>query len=58
MDRGDDRNLIFSAFFEGQFRLYRMPLKEPESDDLDCRSAVRRTSVDVEPFEPPLKLTR
>jgi len=53
-ERDADRNLVFSAFFESRFRLYRMPLKEPEYRiPVDERMAA---TTDAEPFEPPLSL--
>jgi Tol biopolymer transport system component len=52
--RGGDRNLVFSAIYEGTFRLYRMPLKEPER----IIPAEQRLEepIEAEPFEPPLSL--
>jgi len=53
-ERDADRNLVFSAFYESRFRLYRMPLKEPEYRiSVEERMA---TTTDAEPFEPPLSL--
>jgi WD40 repeat protein len=53
-ERSGDRNLVFTAYFEGTYRLYRMPLKEPEQ----IIPAEERFAepIDVEPFEPPLSL--
>ena len=30
-ERGDEQQLLFTAFYQGSFSLYRMPLKEPEA---------------------------
>jgi len=47
--------LAFVAFYQGTFRLYRMPLDQPEST---IASEERLESpVEAEPFEPPLRLT-
>jgi len=46
--------LVMSAYFDGTFRLYRMPLRQEESH------AAAETTVtgaaEAQPFEPPLKL--
>jgi hypothetical protein len=53
-ERGGDRNLVFTAFYEGTFRLYRMPLKDPEQTiPAEQRFA---EPIEAEPFEPPLSL--
>ena len=53
--RGDDRFLVFNAFFEGTFRLYRMPLRAPE---LRIPAEERlNLSVEAEPFKPDLQLS-
>jgi len=53
--RGDERFLVFNAFFEGTFRLYRMPLRAPE---LRIPAEERlNLSVEAEPFKPALDLT-
>ena len=53
--RGDDRFLVFNAFFEGTFRLYRMPLRAPE---LRIPAEERlNLSVEAEPFKPALDLS-
>lgn len=52
--RDDERHLAFQAFFEGTFRLFRMPLASPElTIDVDERLA---EPAEAEPFEPPLTL--
>jgi Tol biopolymer transport system component len=52
--RGDEEFLLFTAFFEGGFKLYRMALAEPE---LEIAAADRlATPVEAEPFEPALQL--
>lgn len=53
-ERGGDRNLVFTAYYEGTFRLYRMPLKEPER----TIPAEQRLGepIEAEPFEPALSL--
>ena len=30
-ERGDEQQLLFTAYYQGAFSLYRMPLKEPEA---------------------------
>ncbi|NIM01783.1 MAG: hypothetical protein GTN89_13355 [Acidobacteria bacterium] len=53
--RGDERFLVFNAFFEGTFRLYRMPLRAPE---LRIPAEERlNLSVEAEPFKPDLELS-
>ena len=53
--RGDQRFLVFNAFFEGTFRLYRMPLRAPE---LRIPAEERlNLSVEAEPFKPDLELS-
>jgi hypothetical protein len=53
-ERSGDRNLVFAAYYEGTFRMYRMPLKEPERTiDAEQRFA---EPIEAEPFEPPLSL--
>lgn len=45
--------LVFTSFFEGTFRLFRMPLRQPEA-----RLPATETPAldDARPFEPPLRL--
>ena len=46
--------LVVTAYFDGTFRLYRMPLRQPESKaGAETAAAVAPEAV---PFEPPLKL--
>jgi hypothetical protein len=52
--RGGDPHLVFTAYFNGQFRLYRMPLLEPV-EQIDVTEQLE-DPVDVERFEPPLTL--
>jgi hypothetical protein len=53
-ERSGQRNLVFGAYFNGTFRLYRMPLKAPEAT---ISSEARFDDpLDAEPFEPPLSL--
>jgi hypothetical protein len=53
-ERSGDRNLIFAAYYEGTFRLYRVPLKDPEQT---IAAQERFTEpIEAEPFEPPLSL--
>jgi Tol biopolymer transport system component len=51
--RDDEPHLVFTSFFEGTFRLFRMPLRQPEGG-LSPADAV---SGDTTPFEPSLRLT-
>lgn len=52
--RSGEPYLVFTSFFEGTFRLYRMPLRQPEARTTAAEAAA--VVVDIEPFEPPLKL--
>jgi Tol biopolymer transport system component len=53
-ERGGEKNLVFGAFFEGTFRLFRMPLTDPEET---IEVADRSDEItEAEPFEPPLTL--
>ncbi len=52
--RAGEPYLVFTSFFEGTFRLYRMPLRQPEASITAAEATAAAT--DVEPFEPPLKL--
>jgi len=47
--------LVYSAFYEGTFRLYRMPLRSPERT-IDVAES-QDTTAEVEPYEPPIRLT-
>ena len=54
-ERDGERNMVFMAYFEGTFRLYRMPLEEPE---LTITAEDRLGEpAEAEPFEPDLQLT-
>ncbi len=52
--RGGDAYLAFAAYFNGTFRLYRMPLHQPEAT-ASAETAVPG-AAEAEPFSPPLKL--
>jgi WD40 repeat protein len=53
-DRDDERYIAYTAFFQGSFRLYRMPLRSPE---LEIVASERLADVaEAEPFEPALQL--
>lgn len=54
-EREGKRYLAFAAYFEGTFRLYRMPLEEPEGTS--ALEEPLEESIEAEPFEPPLNLT-
>jgi hypothetical protein len=47
--------LVFTSFFGGTFRLYRMPIRQPEAR-IDAAEAAA-PATEAEPFEPPLHLT-
>ena len=52
--RDEDRYIVFNAFFEGTFRLYRMPLRSPE---LTIPAEERlNVAAEAEPFTPDLDL--
>lgn len=53
-ERADERNLVFSAFYQGQFRAYRMPLRSAEQK---IEAAERLDEpAEAEPFEPTIRL--
>src|SRR5206468_3359006 len=52
--RAGDSYLAFSAYSDGTFRLYRMPLRQAEAQ-LGAEASAPGTP-EAEPFEPPLKL--
>jgi hypothetical protein len=52
--RNAERNLVFTSFFEGTFRLYRMPLLQAERE-IDAQERLEEP-LEAEPFEPPLTL--
>ena len=52
--RDGERYLAFSAYFDGTFRLYRMPLRQAESRTAAESSGA--TTPEAEPFAPPLNL--
>ena len=52
--RDGEPYLVMTAYFDGTFRLYRMPLRQPEAPP---QEAPAEPGTDTTPFEPPLKLT-
>jgi len=46
--------IVYSAFYEGTFRLYRMPLRSPERT-IDV-AETQDPATEVEPYEPPIRL--
>jgi hypothetical protein len=54
-ERNGEPYLVFTAFFEGTFRLFRMPLKQPEARL--APAAAGEAGPEIHPFEPPLALT-
>jgi WD40 repeat protein len=52
--RGNESNLVFDAYFDGTFRLYRMPLKPPTEHQAAETSV--SGAAEAQPFEPPLQL--
>jgi hypothetical protein len=54
-ERDGERQLVFQAYFERSFRLYRLPLNDPEHvlTAADHISGV----AEIQPFAPPLKLS-
>jgi hypothetical protein len=53
-ERDDERYVAWTAFFQGSFRVYRMPLRAPE---LEIEATERLTdAAEAEPFEPSLQL--
>ena len=52
--RGGEPVLAYSAYYEGTFRLYRMPLRQPEAR---ISPADATPAAEDAPFEPPLRLT-
>jgi len=59
-DDGDERYLVFNAFFTGGFRLYRMPVQQPEENLVPAGDIVGDGGTgdfeEAEIFEPPLRL--
>jgi WD40-like Beta Propeller Repeat len=47
--------LVYGAFYEGTFRLYRMPLRSPERTIEVAES--QEATTEAEPYEPPIRLT-
>ncbi len=54
-ERDGEPYLVFAAFFEGTFRLFRMPVRQSDATVASAESAGGPT--DAEPYEPPLRLT-
>ncbi len=54
-ERDGERQLVFVSFFRGTFRLFRMPLLQPESRTEAVRDS--EAQPEIEAFEPPLRLT-
>jgi hypothetical protein len=54
-ERDGERQLAFTSYFEGAFRLYRMSLAEPEQKI--AAGELLAEPLEAEPFEPPLNLT-
>jgi len=52
-ERGGETQLLFTAFYQGSFTLYRMPLEQPEATLV----ATEESAEPEQPFEPPLQLT-
>jgi len=52
--RDGEPYLVMTAYFDGTFRLYRMPLRQPEAQGGE---AAAPSAPETTPFEPPLKLT-
>jgi WD40 repeat protein len=53
--RGGEPYLVVSAYFDGTFRLYRMPVHQAEAK-MAAETSVAG-AAEAQPFEPPLKLT-
>jgi len=52
--RDGEPYLVITAYFDGTFRLYRMPLRQPEQG---AEAVAAPATPETTPFEPPLKLT-
>ena len=53
-ERDGERYLVYQAFYEGTFRLYRMPIRDPE---LKIEATARLAEPnEAQPFEPTLRL--
>ena len=52
-ERDGEPYLVFVAFFEGTFRLFRMPARPREATVVPTAAG----GAEVEPYEPPLRLT-
>ena len=49
-ERDGETQLVMTAYFEGSFRLYRMPVRLPEAE---VPMTDRMESAEAAPFEPP-----
>jgi WD40 repeat protein len=56
-ERGGEPYLVFVAFFEGTFRLYRMPAAPEEAPPTPPPGAAGESAEEEQPFEPALDLT-
>lgn len=54
--RDEDRYIVFNAFFEGTFRLYRMPLRTPVLR-IPAAERLNLSAAAAEPFKPDLELS-
>lgn len=54
--RGEDRYVVFNAWFEGTFRLYRMPLRAPQVR-IPAEERLNLAAEAAEPFKSDLSLT-
>ena len=52
--RGGENVLAYTAYYEGTFRLYRMPLRQPEAR---LAPGEAEAPAEAAPFEPPLRLS-
>lgn len=50
---GDERQIVFAAFYDLTFRLYRMPLKKPETKPEATAAAATKTEETTPPATPP-----
>lgn len=53
--RDEETALVFVAYYGGSFRLYRMPLLQPERS-IPLEERMTQTA-EAEPFDPPIRLT-
>lgn len=55
-ERDGERYLAFTTYFDGSFRLYRMPLREPVARTEASETLAAAADEDAEPFSPPMQL--